>query len=190
MSRTTLTLDEGLGWGIVGGVLLGVAVVVLAYITWGIWITFKYLLNHPLITLLLLILIIVGVIEAIIRIGRRNRLREEVESVTQTHNTPLYQLAKQTEVGDKIRWKGEKTDVKKPRPRTITSVHYGSESITVEADGPQGGQYGFRVNEEGESEAWFLDTDSGRRSQGPIDKAELVEKEIFTEPWDHWMRTQ
>lgn len=95
----------------------------------------------------------------------------------------LQYLATQAEVGDKIRWKGEKVDVEKPRPRTVTSVTHDGQSITVAAEGPRGGQYEFRVDEGGTSEAWFLDPTRGRISQGPVAKAELVEKDIFTDPW-------
>ena len=94
----------------------------------------------------------------------------------------LYQLATQVEVGDEIRWRGEETDVEKPRPRTVTSVDHGDGSITVEAKGPQGGQAKFRIDESGNSQAWYGKHEN-EDNMGAVDKAELVDKGISTGPW-------
>ena len=92
----------------------------------------------------------------------------------------LYSLAKQTEIGDKLRWRAKKSDVVKPEPRTVTSVEKTEERIAIEAKGPQEGQAGFFVTESGTSRAWY---GSKKREMGSVDRAELVEKEIATRPW-------
>lgn len=50
----------------------------------------------------------------------------------------------------------------------------------IEAEGPDGGQACFRVEEDGTSEAWYGEDEE---SMGSVAKAELVDKDISTEPW-------
>lgn len=50
----------------------------------------------------------------------------------------------------------------------------------IEADGPDDGQARFRVEEDGSSEAWYGEDEE---SMGPVAKAELVDKDLSTEPW-------
>lgn len=95
----------------------------------------------------------------------------------------LWQIAQEAEVGDRIRWIGEKADVEYPKPREITEIHLRGNEIEVEADGPKSGKYGFVVTEDGDSEAWYRPPGGNKESQGEVVKAELVDKELFTEPW-------
>lgn len=50
-----------------------------------------------------------------------------------------------------------------------------SDRVTIEADGPQGGEAGFQVAKDGSSEAWF---GPDRREMGAIERGELVDKEV------------
>jgi hypothetical protein len=92
----------------------------------------------------------------------------------------LYQLAQKTEPGDRIRWVGEDSDVEKPKPRTVRRVILAEGYIVVEAEGPGDGQARLRVEEDGTSEAWY---GGDEESMGPVEKAELVDKDKSTEPW-------
>ena len=92
----------------------------------------------------------------------------------------LYQLAKQTKPRDRIRWRGVNSDVEKPKPRTVRRVILGEEYVIVEAEGPNGGHARFRAEKGGTSEAWF---GKNEESMGAVDKAELVDRDIYTEPW-------
>ena len=90
----------------------------------------------------------------------------------------LYHLARRSEPGDQIRWKGEKSSVDKPHPRTVKRVIHAEGYITVEAEGPQGAPSRFRVEENDTSEAWF---GSNEKPMGSVEVAELVDRNISTE---------
>lgn len=49
-----------------------------------------------------------------------------------------------------------------------------NEQIRVEAEGPQGGQYAFWVDTDGNSEVVYIDPDDGGQEQGPVKLARLV----------------
>lgn len=87
----------------------------------------------------------------------------------------LYELAQQTEPGDKIKWVGEKTDVENPRPRKVTRVILEIDRITVEAEGPEDADVQFEVERPRTSKAKYQD-----RDQGEVEWAELVDKNIST----------
>jgi len=78
----------------------------------------------------------------------------------------LYQLAKQTEPNDKIRWQGEEGTPDNPKQRTVQTVILEVGKVTVEAEGPRGGDARFWVTRDGESQVLF-----GNRGQGPIEWA-------------------
>jgi len=87
----------------------------------------------------------------------------------------VWEVASEAEPGDKIIWKGEKADVENPKPATVTRVILEKAKITVEAEGPQGADVGFWVENNGESRVWHGDDD-----MGPVDGMELVGKDIST----------
>lgn len=78
--------------------------------------------------------------------------------------TSSYEVATQTEPNDELRWQGEKGTADNPKPRTVIRVVLEVGKVTVEAEGPKGGDVGFWVTRDGESRALF-----GGEGQGPIE---------------------
>jgi hypothetical protein len=93
----------------------------------------------------------------------------------------LYELATQIQQGDRIRWKGEDSDVTRPRPRTVQSVESGPGYVMVQAKGPKGGNARFRAEQSGYSRAWY---GAEEESMGAVENAELVDKGVQLKPWD------
>ena len=87
----------------------------------------------------------------------------------------LYEVAKEAEEGDRIKWWAEKGHEGDRDPRIIRSVKTRGDKVEIEADGPQGGEAGFEVFEDGSSEAWF---GPNRREMGAVKRVDLLDKEV------------
>lgn len=96
--------------------------------------------------------------------------------------TDLYELAREAEYGDRIRWVGEDAEVEFPEPRTVQKIVHDEDGIHIEAEGPQGGRARFTVDKDSNSTAWFGQVGE-EENMGAVDKAELVDKNISIEPW-------
>lgn len=87
----------------------------------------------------------------------------------------LYDVAKEAEEGDRIKWWAEKGYDGGREPRTVRSVEATDDRIEIEADGPQGGEAGFRVSKDSSSEAWY---GPDRRNMGAVERVGLVDEEV------------
>jgi len=94
--------------------------------------------------------------------------------------TSLLSLARRLEVGDSVVWVGEYAlphAGNKAHPKTVTRIDQREDWIRVYGEGIQGGQHYFQVDHEEESEAIFLDPETGEESNGRVVLARLVTAE-------------
>ncbi|GGI95221.1 hypothetical protein GCM10008995_01740 [Halobellus salinus] len=88
--------------------------------------------------------------------------------------TELYSLAKRLEVDDRIILKAVKAEVENQTPKTVTSVQNREDKVRVEVEGPQGGEYAFEVDRDGNHTAYHIHTDGNDEDRGPLGTVKLV----------------
>lgn len=92
--------------------------------------------------------------------------------------TSLHSLTEKLEVGDKLAWVGDKADPGETvRPKTVTNIDDGGTTIRIDADGFGGGRYFYRIDDAGNSEAFWVKPKDDPRSMGTIIFAELTDSD-------------
>lgn len=90
----------------------------------------------------------------------------------------LYELAKELQIGDYLAWQAE--DAKPAEstfPKRITSLKEDVSEVEVRAEGQQGGEYYFIVDQAGNSQSFYVEPSGDEIELGEIIFAEIAGSE-------------